>query len=91
MSKKTANKVQAPKAPAKKVTRTTVSVVYGVNRLDRLRVAGKTVAQVRKQVAQALNIPDGVEALVGGKNVGPRRMLKAGDTLEFVKLAGNKG
>ena len=68
-----------------------VCVVYGVNRLDSLNIEGKTVGQVRNKLSTALNIPDNVEMLVSGERVRPDHKLKAGDVLEFVKLAGSKG
>jgi hypothetical protein len=69
----------------------TVTVMHGVHRLPNQRLEGKTVGEVRRQLATALNIDPQAKNLVSGKEVNEKHELKSGDTLEFVKLAGSKG
>ena len=52
---------------------------------------GMSVGAARGLLQHALNIPPGAAALVNGNPVDPERDLVAGDTLEFVRLAGEKG
>lgn len=84
------NSQVAPTAPV----RANVNVSYGVHNLD-IAVSGMNVADVRKQLAQALNIDPLAVAIVNGNEVdlkGEVRVdLKEGDTLEFVRHAGQKG
>lgn len=54
-------------------------------------VVGKTVSEVAGFLSEALNIDKLSEPVVNGVQVGPMYVLKSGDALEFVKLAGKKG
>lgn len=54
-------------------------------------VVGKTVSEVSDFLSEALNIDTLSEPVVNGVQVGPMYVLKSGDSLEFVKLAGKKG
>ncbi len=54
-------------------------------------VVGKTVSEVSDFLSEALNIDKLSEPVVNGVQVGPMYVLKSGDALEFVKLAGKKG
>lgn len=65
-------------------------VINGVNQLDS-DLVGKTVGQVRAMLAQVLNIAPDAVANVNGERADSDRTLEAGDELEFVKAAGEKG
>lgn len=68
----------------------TVEVVWGAN-MDSLDVGGMTVDEVRHQLDNAYNIaPDALVTVNGVAAPGDRR-LRAGDCLEFVRAAGEKG
>ena len=65
-------------------------IINGVNELS-APLGGKTVADVRAMLAQALNIDPAAKAVVDGANVGEDYELGDGESLEFVKAAGEKG
>jgi hypothetical protein len=67
-----------------------VKVVYGVHTLA-ASLAGRTVQGVREALAQPLNISPQAVALVNGQEVEAGRVLNAGELLEFVRYAGEKG
>lgn len=67
-----------------------VRVLYGVHALE-ANLAGRTVADVRKALRQALNISSQAVAVVDGQEVEESFILLAGHQLEFVRLAGEKG
>ncbi len=67
-----------------------VRVIYGVHTLE-AQVAGRSVGDVRAALSQALNISPEAIAVVGGVEAGGDHILKAGEQLEFVRLAGEKG
>ncbi len=67
-----------------------VRVIYGIHSLE-AAVAGKTVAEVRKALSQALNIHPAAIAIVNGQEVAGNYILHDGEVLEFVRLAGEKG
>ena len=67
-----------------------VKVSYGVHHLD-AAIAGKSVGEVRQALREPLNIDPRALALVNGRDVAESYVLKAGDQLEFVRLAGEKG
>lgn len=54
-------------------------------------VVGKSVSEVAEFLSEVLNIDKLSEPVVNGDPVGPMYILKSGDSLEFVKLAGKKG
>ncbi len=58
-----------------------------------LPLAGRSVAEVRKKLSGTLNIATDTVANVNGETVKDEAhtTLKAGDTIEFVKHAGEKG
>ena len=64
-------------------------VVCGAN--EQAMDAGQTVAQVRENFQEILNIPDGAKAIVSGDEVGEDYAINQGDSLEFIKSAGGKG
>ena len=67
-----------------------VRVLYGVHSLE-ASLAGRTVADVRQALRQALNISPQAVAVVDGREVEESFSLLAGQQLEFVRLAGEKG
>lgn len=67
-----------------------VKVINGVNVLD-ANLAGKTVADVRAMLTQALNIDPAAQPTISGETVGEDYVLESGDELEFVKASGVKG
>ena len=87
-------------AQAKAITRTTVTVqakaqaqvrvLYGVHALE-ANLAGRTVSDVLQALRQALNISPQAVAVVDGREVEESFILLAGQQLEFVRLAGEKG
>ena len=67
-----------------------VKISYGVHSLE-AAVAGKAVSEVRQALKEPLNIDPRALALVNGRDVAASYVLKEGDQLEFVRLAGEKG
>ncbi len=67
-----------------------VKISYGVHHLE-VAISGKSVAEVRQALKEPLNIDPRAMALINGREVRPDYLLKAGDQLEFVRLAGEKG
>jgi hypothetical protein len=67
-----------------------VKISYGVHHLE-VAIAGKSVGEVRQALKEALNIDPRALALVNGREVAVSHLLKEGDQLEFVRLAGEKG
>ncbi len=68
----------------------TVRVICGVHTLE-AHVAGRSVEDVRTALGQALNISPAAVAVVDGVEVGAGHVLREGEQLEFVRLAGEKG
>jgi hypothetical protein len=67
-----------------------VKVVYGVHALE-ASLAGRTVQSVRDALVQPLNISPQAVTLVNGQEVEGTHVLSAGELLEFVRYAGEKG
>ncbi len=67
-----------------------VKISYGVHNLE-AAIAGKSVSEVRQSLKEPLNIDPRALALVNGRDVAAAYILKQGDQLEFVRLAGEKG
>lgn len=67
-----------------------VKISYGIHNLD-AAIAGKSVSEVRQALKEPLNIDPRALALVNGRDVAASYVLKDGDQLEFVRLAGEKG
>jgi hypothetical protein len=67
-----------------------VKISYGVHSLE-AGIAGKSVGEVRQALKEPLNIDPRALALVNGRDVASSHLLKEGDQLEFVRLAGEKG
>ncbi len=67
-----------------------VRISYGVHSLE-AAIAGKSVAEVRQALKEPLNIDPRALALVNGRDAAASYVLKEGDQLEFVRLAGEQG
>ncbi len=67
-----------------------VKISYGVHSLE-AAIAGKSVAEVRQALKEPLNLDPRALALVNGRDAAASYVLKEGDQLEFVRLAGEKG
>jgi hypothetical protein len=67
-----------------------VRVTYGVHDV-RMKVAGLTVGQVKIAYADILNFAPDAPAYLGGRMVDDSVVLKAGDHIEYMKAAGEKG
>ena len=67
-----------------------VKISYGVHHLE-VAIAGKSVGEVRQALKEPLNIDPRALALINGRDVAASYVLKEGDQLEFVRLAGEKG
>lgn len=67
-----------------------VRVICGVHTLE-AQVAGRTVGEVRAALSQALNVSPAAVAVVDGVEVAGGHVLREGEQLEFVRLAGEKG
>lgn len=67
-----------------------VIVVCGAN-TQVLQMAGSTVGDARRRLADVMNIPPSAQALITGNAVPDDYMLREGERLEFVRPAGVKG
>ena len=65
-------------------------IICGVNQLD-ANLEGKSVAEVRNMLAQALNIDPEATPMIDGESVAEDYVLQASDELEFIKASGEKG
>jgi hypothetical protein len=68
----------------------TVQVIWGPF-TEPLEVAGLSVAQAFELLRDPFNIAPGAEVNVNGVAAAPEQRLRAGDVLEFVRGAGEKG
>lgn len=66
------------------------TIISGPSRLD-ADVFGKTVASVREEYGDVLNIPAGATATVNGETVDEGRTLRVDDEVVFSKPLGQKG
>lgn len=66
-----------------------VRIIFGANE-EKVPV-GSTVAQARDEYKEVLNISDEAVFLVNGEEVKEDYVLQEGDSLEFLKNAGDKG
>ncbi len=82
--------VTRTKVASQAKTDSLVRVLYGVHSLE-ANLAGRTVSDVRQTLRQALNISPQAVAVVDGREVEAGFILVAGQQLEFVRLAGEKG
>ena len=67
-----------------------VEVLYGAE-AQTLSISGHDVMTVRGELKHVLNIPEDAQARVNGELVDGDYTLQEHDTLEFVKVAGQKG
>ena len=67
-----------------------MKISYGVHSLE-AGIAGQSVGEVRQALKEPLNIDPRALALVNGRDAAASYVLKEGDQLEFVRLAGEKG
>lgn len=68
-----------------------VNVVYGAHDLDMDGLAGLTVEEIQLSLRDVLNVDEGAEAYIDGNLVDKGTVLQAGQRLEFMKEAGQKG
>ncbi|MGD0088290.1 MAG: hypothetical protein ABSE73_00025 [Planctomycetota bacterium] len=68
-----------------------VSIRHGVNTINADSVAGRTIAEIREQAAEILNVPDNAQVRVNGSPAAEDAVVADGATVEFVKVAGEKG
>lgn len=68
-----------------------VSVRYGVNSLSLDTLCGKTVREVREEVGDLLAIPDSAQVRINGAPATDDNGVADGASIEFVRLAGEKG
>ena len=67
------------------------TVRHGVNSVSLDSLSGKTVGEVREQVADLLNVPDSAQVRVNGATATEDDVIGENATVEFVKVAGEKG
>lgn len=69
-----------------------VTLICGINEFKSENLAGKSLDEVRREFRTAMNFPDGGEVLLNGERVSDlSTVLRAGDTAEWSKTAGEKG
>lgn len=68
-----------------------VSVRYGVNSLSLDTLCGKTVREVRAELADLLSIPESAQVRINGVPATDDNGVADGASIEFVKVAGEKG
>lgn len=65
-------------------------IEFGINSY-KANLKGKTIAQVKKQYREHLNIPSNAVAVVGNEKVDNSYVVQEGDTVEFIRKSGKKG
>jgi hypothetical protein len=65
-------------------------VVAGVYAQD-MPVAGMTVGEIRARHGQRLDVPPGAVGYIGGAPVGDDTVVRAGQSLSFIRHSGSKG
>ena len=68
-----------------------VTVRHGMNQLTLNTLAGKTVAEVRSEVASLLNIPASSQVRINSAIADDTDIVAESAVVEFVKVAGEKG
>lgn len=66
-------------------------VISATGQREPLPVAGMTVGEIRRRLADRLNIDATAQAMVGGRDVGDDVTLRSGESLYFRRQAGEKG
>lgn len=67
-----------------------VRVMHGC-RDQQMSIAGQRIGDQREKLRSFLNFDEQATALINGEEVDDDYVLKKSDTLEFLKLAGDKG
>lgn len=68
-----------------------ISVKHGVNTMQLDGLAGLSISQVRERVEEVLNMGGHEEARLNGSPASDEAIVSEGQTIEFVKVAGEKG
>ena len=68
-----------------------VTVRHGVNSVSLSSLSGKTVAEVRSEVASLLNVPPSAQVRINGSIADDTDVVAENASVEFVKVAGEKG
>lgn len=68
-----------------------ISVKHGVNTLNVDTLSGRSVQEILDEVGPVLNIPIGSQARVNGQPAEMSASVSDGSSVEFVKVAGEKG
>jgi len=68
-----------------------ITVICGANTSTFGDISGKSITQLRHDLADVLNIASDAKAIVSGEEVGDDYVLQPGDRVEFIKQAGVKG
>jgi hypothetical protein len=66
-------------------------VISPGGRRESLPVAGMTVGEIRRRLADRLNIDPSAQAMIGARDVAADVVLQAGENLFFRRAAGEKG
>lgn len=69
----------------------TATVRSNAEVLTHANLVGKTVAQIRRDFASVINIPDNAFPSIDGVEVSETDVLSAGSTLVFTLPTGSKG
>ena len=68
-----------------------VTIKYGVNTITIQTADGKTVCDIRDEVASILNVPCDAQVRIDGSSVDENSPVSDNCSIEFVKAAGEKG
>lgn len=68
-----------------------VTVKHGVNSITLDNLAGRTIREVREEVGDLLNVSDSAQVRINGAPATDDNGVADGATVEFVKVAGEKG
>lgn len=68
-----------------------VSIRHGVNTTSLDSLSGKTVREIREEVGDLLNVPASAQVRINGNPAGEESVVADGASVEFVKVAGEKG
>jgi len=77
--------------PLARTVRLQPSIFGTANSISSDSVTGKTVAEIREQAAEILNVPDNSQVRVNGSPAEEDTVVADGATVKFVKVAGEKG
>jgi hypothetical protein len=69
----------------------TAMLKFNVHQMTLDSIVGHTVNDIRNEYTDVLNLPSNVEARIDGMPVSGETRLQAGQRLEFVKMASEKG